>query len=293
MRHSRILGTLGFVACRLLALAACRMISASAGSFALIMPEDRRPNIDGRVFPLALLCMWPECVRYICGQHARVKAGKTLLSIPPSFGLLAQWRKAWRKRLPFSDHAERIHASCAVPPMSSRNMYAGTPYRLPTCPIEGHSVGGHLICIGRVVGALLAYGRRLSLPALRPPATPLPPVGTPSLFPLSRRPCSPVCANARPHDACAVSRLRTHLYASHRRRRPSFPRFPSAHVRSATLRAHPRIPAPCALRYAPRTPTLAGVHGISYGRMSRTRSRCRLRATHPRVTQAATIKRRW
>lgn len=54
------------------------------------------------------------------------------------------------------------------------------------------------ICIGRVVGALLAYGRRLSLPSRRFPASPLPPESPATLFPCARRPCSAVCANAHP-----------------------------------------------------------------------------------------------
>ena len=54
------------------------------------------------------------------------------------------------------------------------------------------------ICIGRVVGALLAYGRRLSLPSRRFPASPLPPEIPDTLFLCSRRPCSSERANAHP-----------------------------------------------------------------------------------------------
>lgn len=64
--------------------------------------------------------------------------------------------------------------------------------------IERPPPAGRLICIGRVVGALLAYGRRLSPPSRRFPAAPIPPESPATLFPCARRPCSADCANAQP-----------------------------------------------------------------------------------------------
>lgn len=91
----------------------------------------------------------------------------------------------------------------------------------------------------------------------------------PRFFPCSRRPCSPVCANARPSGVRAPLRSRSPRHASHLRRRASFPRFPSALVRSATLRAHPRKPAPLRAPLRSARASLAGEHGIADGRTSR------------------------
>ena len=91
-------------------------------------------------------------------------------------------------------------ATCARPPMRDKT-FACTPAG-PTFDIcrpsrSAKSPRG-VICIGRVVGALLAYGRRLSLPSRRFPASPLPPESPATHFPCSRRPCSAVRANAHP-----------------------------------------------------------------------------------------------
>lgn len=95
-----------------------------------------------------------------------------------------------------------------------------------------------LICIGRVVGALLACGRRLSLPSRRLPAFPQRRQALQRLTSHTRRPRSSVCANARRNGVRAPLRSRSPRHAS-LLRLPlrGLPRFPSALVRSATLRA--------------------------------------------------------
>ena len=113
------------------------------------------------------------------------------------------------------------------------------------------------ICIGRVVGALLAYGRRLSLPSRRFPASPLPPESPATPFPCARRPCSSVCANAHPNGVRASGgRARPatllncagfpHSLAFHplrgSLRSPLRKRFPAPLVGSAALR--PRHASP-------------------------------------------------
>lgn len=66
----------------------------------------------------------------------------------------------------------------------------------------------NMIC--RVVGALLGYGRRLSLPSLLAPSAPLPRLQYPALWLHYRRPSSSVCANALPF--VALSRFRRFLF---------------------------------------------------------------------------------
>lgn len=117
-----------------------------------------------------------------------------------------------------------------------------------------------LICIGRVVGALLGYGRRLALPALRCPLSPLAAGTTAAPFQPARRPSLDECANARPrvcaHDfraSYSVARLRAHT--------------PCASL----LRGVPALWGLASLAPNQRTPR---ERLITIGRVSRTRLRC-------------------
>ena len=146
-------------------------------------------------------------------------------------------------------------APCARPAMRDKT-FACTPAG-PTFDIcrpsrSAKSPRG-VICIGRVVGALLAYGRRLSPPSRRFPAAPIPPESPATLFPCARRPCSADCANAHP----------TGVRASVGRARPAAlfvcagcP-LPTLSLPCGARFARPyanACPLPCGLRYAPPTP---------------------------------------
>ena len=183
---------------------------------------------------------------------------------------------------PFRDHRAkntRFAAFLQVPGVAFRR----SPFRLLTTAHVRRNAP-HSVCLrhraatsGRA-GNILRSGRwgasRLwaaSFPSIPAPSGFSPaPAGPATLTSRTRRPHSPVCANARPSGVRASLRSRSPRHPSRMRRLPSFHRFPS----------------PCALRYAPRTPTQAsqyvrsatlrahaspaGVQEISDGRTSRT-----------------------
>lgn len=194
-----------------------------------------------------------ECVRYVAGFFClatpRISAipSHMLTSLHPAQHIpptLAPLR-------PASHPLRRVPVRlCEI----NVRMYAGRPYirYLPPVRWSAKSPRG-VICIGRVVGALLAYGRRLSLPSRRFPASPLPPESPATLFPCARRPCSAECANAHPAG----------VRASGGRARPAtlfncagFPPPSLSHPCGAHfVRPYANaFPPPCGLRFAPPTP---------------------------------------
>ena len=101
------------------------------------------------------------------------------------------------------------------------------------------------ICIGCCFGALLGYGRRLSLPSRRLPASPLSPVSPATPCPCYRRQSSDECANAllmrltheKRHFLFGRAAVRSPLPLSHLRRAACA--FPLAGVRAPCGRARP------------------------------------------------------
>lgn len=95
--------------------------------------------------------------------------------------------------------------------LDSRRSVGARRTSAPVAAFDAAPSLARLICIGRVVGALLACGRRLSLPSLLGSLLPLrSPIFCP--LPCSRRPRSSVCANAHPAGVrarCARARPAT------------------------------------------------------------------------------------
>ena len=99
------------------------------------------------------------------------------------------------------------------------------------------------ICIGCCFGALLGYGRRLSLPALLWLPSPIPAAKPPALFLRNRRPSSDECANAlrmrlaheKRHFLFGRAAVRSPLHLFHLRRAACA--FPLAGVRAPFGRA--------------------------------------------------------
>lgn len=158
-------------------------------------------------------------------------------------------------------------ATCAVPPMHCPCMNAGTPYKLAACPFDGHPLDARDICIGRIVGALLAYGRRLSLPSLRLRLLPFRRSALPrfSLAPAAHaRPCALTLyppgfallfGRARPASLPSCAGVPLSL---------AFPQHLCAPLRSAHTLAY--LP-PCGLRFAtPTHPSPACVDSPTVGR---------------------------
>lgn len=160
----------------------------------------------------------------------------------------------------------------AVPPTRCRSCTPERPtFRLLAAFSRNIRPRGK-ICIGRVVGALLVCGRRLSLPSPRRPAFPK---RLPSLHPIP----AAHAAHTRPNALTLHSPGFVLLYG---RARPAtlsncagiplylaFPRL----VRSATLRAHPRRPRNvCAPLRSAHTPLLPACERFpTVGRRGRAR----------------------
>ena len=139
-------------------------------------------------------------------------------------------------------------------------MYGGMPYRKAGHPFDGFRLSCTIICFGRVVGALLACGRRLLfLPCLARS----PPLRSPVSLAFSFAPA----AHARP---CALTLI------------PSGFVLLCGHTRPATLLIAP-APSHCGLRFAPPTQRMQASGVVSDGRASRVRQACNIRALKKRI----------
>lgn len=191
---------------------------ASDGSAFSIQAAERVRNIGGRLYAKSLAVLSTLCS---VSAGRATEYDKSRSPTRSRIGALAGARR-FLPLVPLGDLAGIDGAgeysrpslrSPRVPPEQMRRAFyvlgfdsrRSVGVRRTYAPVAAFDAApslARLICIGRVVGALLACGRRLSRPALLGSLLPLrSPTCCP--HPCTRRPRSSVCANAQPAGVCA------------------------------------------------------------------------------------------